>query len=129
MADDKTTESRPVEPINVTVIGTGDGSKLPPLLEAKTSGAHQPDFIVSVVPPIAAISIRFVNLFLTTFVGLVVASMTPAGGKLLYTSDFYHLAVTCASLAVPGAALGFFKDLVTVFGKLEQKFPLATGSV
>jgi hypothetical protein len=76
-----------------------------------------------------AIVIRFINTFLVQFVGLVVAGMTPAGGKLLYTGDFVHLVIVCASLSLPGAALGFFKDLVTVFGKLEGKYPLLTGSI
>lgn len=126
---DKTTESRTVEPVQVAVIGTGDGRRLASGTEAITDGAHEPNIVVTVVQPIAAITIRFVNVFLVQLVGLLIAGMTPAGAKLLYTTDFFHLLLTCASLAVPGAALGFFKDLVTVFGKLEQKYPLLTGNV
>lgn len=129
MIDDKTTVSRPVEPIQVAIVGTGDGSKLESGAEAVTPGSHEPNIVVTVVTPVFAILIRFINAYLTTFVGLVTAGMTPAGGKILYTADFYHLVLTCASLALAGPSLALFKDLVTVFGKLEQKFPLLTGSV
>ena len=129
MADEKTTESRTVEPIQVAVVGTGDGSKLPSGTEAVTQGAHDPNIIVNVVQPFVAIVVRFANLYGTVLIGLVTAGMTPVGGKLLYTSDFYHLVLTCGSLAFPAAALGLLKDLVTVFGKLEGKYPLITGSI
>lgn len=125
----KTTESRPVEPIKVAVVAAGDAIKLPNGVIAETNGAHEPNIVVTVVQPLLAIAIRFVNVFLVQFVGLLVAGMTPAGGKLLYTGDFAHLLLVCASLALPGAGLNFFKDLVTVFGRLEQKYPLLTGSV
>jgi hypothetical protein len=130
MTDDaKTTFSRPIEPVQVAVIGTGDGSKLADCTVAVTAGAHEPNIIVTVVGPLLAIVIRFVNVFLVQLVGLLIAGMTPAGAKLLYTGDFLHLVVVCSSLALPGAGLGFIKDLVTVFGRLESKYPLLTGSV
>ena len=128
-AADKTTLSRPVEPVQVAVIDTGDVKRLSSGAEAVTQGAHTPNLVVTVVGPARAIAIRFVNTFLAQFVGLIVAGMTPAGSKLLYTGDFVHLTVVCASLALPGAALSFFKDCLTIFGRLEQKFPLMTGSV
>lgn len=118
-----------IPPVTVTVIGTGDGAVPIPSGTVLQTPDHQPNVIYESIQPIVAIAVRFANLFLTTFVGLVVAAMTPVGGKLLYTSDFFHLVVVCASLALPGAAIGFFKDLVTIFGKLEQKYPLATGSI
>lgn len=126
---DKTTLSRPVEPVQVAVIGTGDGSKLATGMEAITPGAHEPNLIVRVVGPTRAITIRFANVFLIQFVGLLVAGMTGPGAKLLYTDDFIHFATLCASLSIPGASLGFAKDLVTIFGRLEHKYPLLTGSV
>lgn len=122
----KTTESRPVESLKVAVISTGDAAPLPSGTVATTSGAHMPDIIVSVVSPLAAILIRFGNLFLTTLVALMTAGgMT---GAIPFT-DFFHLLRSCAMLAISVAGLGFLKDLITVFGKLEQKFPLLTGSV
>ncbi len=126
MADDKTA---PIPPTEVTIIGTGTGGS--PLTTGTLAATpnHQPNLVVRVITPMVAITVRFINLFLTTLVGLLVAGMTPAGSHLLYTSDFVHLVATCAGLAVPGAGLGFLKDCVTVFGKLEAKFPLATGSV
>lgn len=122
--------TEPIPPMAVAIIGTGDGGtpKTPSGTIAVTPD-HQPNILVTVIPPLVAIVVRFVNLFLTTLVGLVMASMTPAGGKVLYTSDFLHLVILCASLALPGAAIGFAKDLITIFGKLEGRYPLATGSV
>lgn len=124
-ADDKTvTEIMP--PVSVTVVGTGDGL----VKGTKATTPHdQPNIVVNVVTPLVAIAVRFGYLFLTTLVGLLVAGMTPAGGKLLYTSDFYHLLLTCANLSLPVAGLGFLKDLVTVLGKLEGKYPLLSGGV
>jgi hypothetical protein len=129
--DQKMTESTPVEPVHVTVVGVGatDAKFLPSGTVATTPGSAQPDVIVNVVQPIVAVSVRFGNLFGTTLVGLLVAAMTPAGGKLLYTGDFLHMVATCANLSLPVAALGFFKDLVTLFGRLENKYPLLTGKV
>jgi hypothetical protein len=118
------TEMLPAVP--VTVIGTGDG-----LVSGTraTTPPDQPNILINAVQPIVAIAVRFINTFLTVLVGLVIAGMTPAGGKLLYSSDFFHLVLTCANLSLPAAGLGLIKDLVTVFGKLEGKYPLLTGSV
>lgn len=130
VVDPKMTESRQVEPVRVTVIGTGDGSRLEKGTVAVTDGEHQPNVVINdVISPALAIGIRAGNLFLQTLVGLLVAAMTPAGADLLYTSDFVHLLGTCASLSVPVTILGSLKDLITVFGRLEQKFPLLTGKV
>lgn len=129
MADEKITASRPVETLTVAVVGTGDASKLPSGTVAATPGLHEPDIVVSVVDPLVAILIRFANTFLTQLVGLLAAGMTPAGGRLLYTTDFFHMVLTCASLSLPGAGIGLMKDLITVFGRLEQRYPLLTGKV
>lgn len=126
---DKTVAPRPLAPIQVAVIGTGDGSKLPPVIVADTPDPHQPNVVVTMIRPARAIVIRFANAFLIQFSGLVLAGLTPAGGSLLYTGNFLHLVMTCASLSLPGAGAGLIKDLVTVFGKLEGKYPLLTGSI
>lgn len=120
----------PIPPLPVTIIGTGDGGVPPtPSGTVIITPDHQANLVLNVVTPIAAILVRFVNTFLTALVGLVTAGITPVGSHLLYTSDFFHLLLTCASLALPGAGLGLIKDCVTIFGKLEGKYPLATGSV
>lgn len=90
---------------------------------------HHPNLVVTFITPALAILVRFVNVFLVQFVGLLVAAMTPEGGSRLYASDFVHTVIVCASLALPGAGLGLAKDLVTIFGRLEGKYPLLTGSV
>jgi len=128
MADEeiKTTESRPVEPVNVAVIGTGDGSRLPSGTEAETPGPHQPNVIIKVVGPVLALTIRFINVFLPVFSGILTAALTT---DMIPASDFMDLAVKCASFSLAGTSVTFLKDLITIFGKLEQKYPLLTGSV
>lgn len=124
------TEMVNVQPIAVAIIGgTGDGGAPIPTGTVLTTPDHQPNVIVTVITPIMAIVVRFTTQFLTTLLGLVTAGMTPAGAKVIQAADFWHLVLTCASLSVVGAGVGLIKDLVTVFGRLEGKYPLLTGSV
>jgi hypothetical protein len=118
-----------IPPVEVTVIGSMKDVVPTTGTVATTPGPHQPNVIVTVITPLVAIFVRFSNTFFISLVGLLTAAMTPAGSHLLYTSDFYHLLITCANLSIPVSGLGLIKDLVTVFGKLEQKYPLATGSI
>lgn len=130
---EKMTVPQDLAPVPVTVIGTGSVVQGPdPIVsgtEATTPNPNQPNLLVTVISPLMAIAIRFGHAFLTSMVGLLVAGMTPAGGALLYTGDFAHLLVTCANLSLPIAGLGLIKDCVTIFGRLETRFPLSTGSV
>lgn len=121
-----------IPPIPVSIIAThNEETPGAPLKQGVTATTpdHQPNLVVNIVTPLMAVLVRFVNQFLTTLVGLVGAGMTPAGGKLLQATDFYHLVLTCAGLSIAGAGFGLIKDLVTVFGRLENKYPLLTGSI
>lgn len=102
-----------MEDIQVAIIGTGQGQivQTPP---------GQPNIETSFVGPVRAIAIRFVYLFLTVFVG---AFTSPILG--MPASDIKGYAL----IALSAALVGLGKDLITVFGKLETKYPLATGSV
>jgi hypothetical protein len=124
----KTAAPVALAPLQVSVIGL-TGPIPPGPVTIATPDPHQPNLVVTVIGPVLAIVIRFANTFLLQFSGLIAAGLTPVGGKLLYTSDFLHLALVCASLSLPGAGVGLIKDLVTVFGKLEGKYPLLTGSI
>ncbi len=126
MPDPEKTETTPIQPMTVTVIsGTGDGAPIPSGTVVPTPD-HQPNLIVNVVGPIAAILIRFINTFLTALLGILMGAMT---SNVIQASDFVHLVYKCAGLAVAGAGVGLLKDLITVFGKLEGKYPLLSGSV
>ena len=128
-ADDETTKvtlSRPVEPITVTMVGTGDGRAMPSGVEATTPGANQPNIVVNVVGPVMAISIRFVNTFLTSLLGILTGAMAT---DVIPASDFFELLWKCAGLSVAGAIVGLIKDCITIFSRLEQKNPLISGSV
>lgn len=122
----KTTLSRPVEPVTVGIIGTGDGSRLPDGMQIETPGSHQPNVLINVVTPVAAIAVRFINTFLTGLLGILTGAMAT---NVIEASDFLHLVYKCAGLAVAGAGMGFIKDCITIFGKLETKYPLQTGSI
>lgn len=123
---EKTTESRPVEPVQVAIVATGDKSRLSTGTEAETPGAHQPNIIVNVVGPLFAVSIRFANTFLTVLLGLVTGALA---SHVIPYHDFIDLVLKCAGLSVAGAGIGLIKDLITIFGKLEGKYPLATGNI
>lgn len=126
MSEEKVTASRPVEPVTVTVIGTGDGSRLPSRTEVETPGLHQPNLIVRVVGPTKAIAIRFAVSFLTSLLGILTGAMAT---DVIPSSDFMHLVYKCAGLSVAGAFVGLIKDLITIFSRLEQSNPLLTGNV
>lgn len=125
MTEDLTkTVTEQVHPVSVAIVGTGDG-RLPQQTVAVTPD-HQPNIIVTFIGPATAIAIRFANAFLVSLSGLVSAGMVT---NVIPASDFVHLVGKCAMLSVSIAGYGLIKDLVTVFGKLEGKYPLATGSV
>lgn len=128
--EQKTTESRELHPVPVTVIGTGSATAGPAPLTtgttAITAAEHQPNLLITVISPIAAILIRFINSYLTVLVGLVAAGMT---SDVIPYTDFLDLLLRCAGLSVAGAGLGLLKDIVTVFSGLERRYPLQTGAV
>lgn len=118
--DGKTTVSRPVTPAVVTMIGTGDGSKLPTGTIARTDGEHQPNVIINVVTPIAMILLRGTKAFMVSFVG-VVGVGGPTG--IIPAHSFWELAMKAASLSVGVGVLAGANALVEVLTKLDQKFP------
>lgn len=127
MADDqKVTESRPVAPLTIPIVAMGDASRLPRDVEIETPGAHQPNVKMRVVQPVVAIAIRFTNTFLTTLLGIVLGGMS---SNIIPFSDFQDLLLKSCGLALTGATVGMLKDLVTIFGRLEQKNPILTGNV
>lgn len=117
-------------PVPITMIGTGSGANI---MEGKTgvTPAGLPNIVItSVITPVMAIFIRFAHLYLVTLVGLVTAGMTPLGASVMIPyHDFWTLVIDCAALSVAGPALGALKDLITIFGRLEGKFPLLTGNI
>jgi hypothetical protein len=117
--------NEPVVPVTVVRRDPPPDARLPQGIIATTPD-HLPDVRVIFIQPIVAIFVRFINTYLTILVGLVTAGLT---SNIIPASDFLHLVVKCMSLSIAGAAVGTIKDLVTVFGKLEGKYPLLTGSV
>lgn len=126
---EKMTEARPVSQIPTTVIDIGDAKHLETGVIAQTPGASQPNLAVQVIQPAVAIGVRFASIYLTIFLGLVTAALTPQGQNAIPWHDFSQLLLTCATLSLSGAVLDLVKNLVTIFGRLEGKYPLLTGSV
>lgn len=130
MTDDK---HMSMEPVTISIVGTGTGSgggvaPTPDGTIAKTPNG-QPNLVVQVIGPVRAIMVRFVHLYLVTLSGLIAASFTPGGNAVLGAGDFQDMVWRCASLAIAAPGVGLIKDLITVFGRLEGKYPLATGSI
>lgn len=115
-----------LQAVPVTIIGTMADTVPKTGTIATTPGAQQPNLVVTVITPLAAILIRFANSYLTMLVGLVTAGMA---SDIIPATDFVHLVGACAKLSLAGAGLGLLKDCVTIFGRLEQRFPLSSGSV
>ncbi len=123
---DKTTVE-PIQPVVVTVVGTGDGVGSPLTTgTTATTPDHQPNLVIQVVTPLVAILVRFANAYATMLLGLLTVGVTT---NALPASDFLHLLAKCASLSLAGPSVALGKDLITILGGLEKKFPIATGSV
>lgn len=134
MADDKVTASRTMDPVQVTIIGTGDGGKIPVGTEAVTHDMHMPNVVIrAVIPPLVAVTVRCAYLFMFTLTGFLTIKMVPASSNEVLTAiqaaDFYHLVLAGASVSASAATFGLIKDLTTILSGLAAKFPLATGSV
>lgn len=122
MSDDKAvTEMLP--PVSVTVVGTGDG-----LVKGTkaTTPPDQPNIVLNVVRPAVAIGVRFLHNYVTAIVTLLAAGMTT---DAIPAADFVQMVMKCAGLAIGGPVLMLLKDMVTIFGKLEEKYPMWTGGV
>ncbi len=122
----------PKAPITISIIGTGtgDGGGVAPTPNGTlaTTPGHQPNLIVQVIGPIVAVLVRAVVLFLTTFsAALSVAGI--GGDKILPVNDLHHAVMLAVYLGGTAAGLGTIKNLITIFGRLEGKFPLLTGSI
>jgi len=116
------------DPISTVVIkGTGPGgtTPIPDGLLVKTPD-HHPNIAVTVISPFAALAIRFANAYITTLVGLLSVGMTT---NIIPAADFLDLLWKCAGASLAGPAVSLLKDLITVLGRLENKYPLITGNV
>lgn len=125
MADDPQTT---ITPLVVTMVGTGTGDGGAPIPTGTTAVTpdHQPNLIVQVISPLVAVLVRFANAYVTTLVGLVTVGLTT---DALPAADFGALVWRCASLSLAGPAVSGAKDIITILGGLEKKFPLLTGNV
>ena len=116
------------EPTTIAMIspyasGTGDGGLQPQVIETP---AGQPNLVIRPISAFVAVGIRFVNVFLTVMLGILTGAMA---SDVIPAPDFLALVWKCAGLSLAGAGIGLIKDLVTIFSRLESKYPLLTGSI
>lgn len=114
------------EDVKVVVAGVGElqpGTRV----EAVTPG-QQPNIAVQVIGPAVAILVRFLHVFGMTWLALM-ATGGATGQEILPWNDVAQLATKCAYAASITAGFGAAKDLVTLLGRLEQRFPFLTGQV
>lgn len=118
----------PVAVVGTSLAGTGDGglAPSPARLEAETPEGS-PDLLVRVVSPLMAIAVRYINTFLVSFTGLLGAQSV--GVKIFTATELHDVMAAAAWASIWVANMGLLKNLVTIFGKLEGKYPLATGSI
>lgn len=121
-----------MEDVKVVVASSGQSSSGEGLepgtrMEAQTPlGA--PNLAVHVIGPVVAIAVRNGHLFFITLVALMTTGgMT--GQDIVEWGSFAELLQKCAIASSITAAFGIIKDVATLFGKLEQRFPFLTGNV
>lgn len=119
MSDDKR------DPVTISIVGTGtgDGGGVAPTPSGTVATVEgtQPNLIINVITPVMAILVRFAKTFLVTFVGMLGAD----GINLVDVGGLGPMVLVSLSASV--VDLG--KNLITVFGRLEGKFPISTGSI
>src|SRR5688572_18266088 len=115
--------------VKVVVASSGSPSGLQPgtQAEAVTPGS-QPNVIVQVIGPVTAVAVRFAHLFGLTWLALMTTGGV-TGQDILPWLDLQELATKSAYAAAITAGIGGAKDVVTLLGKLEQRFPFLSGSV
>lgn len=115
-----------ITPVTISIVGTGNskGGGVAPTPDGTIAQtpAGQPNLLIKTIGPVRAIAVRFGHLYFKSFAAAVVLAM--GGG-----TDILGAIALCwlPALSVPG--VGLLWDIVTVFGRLEGRYPLATGSI
>jgi hypothetical protein len=126
--DPKTTESRPVDTVQVTVIGTKDASKMESGVVAVTPGLHEPNLVVKVISPVVAVGVRFGYDWCQAFLGSAIVTKILAGEAVPIVPAVSVIRVAALGATVI-AVIGLLKNAMTIFSGLEKKFPLESGNV
>ena len=112
------------ETVPVTVIDNGAAKQLE--AGVVVTDGEQPNIVVKIVSPLMAIAVRFAHTLGTLMIGIISAGMV---SDVLPVDQFSDLFWMSLKLSVSGAAVGAIKDVITILGKLEGKYPLLTGGV
>lgn len=128
MPDEKMSPPARMEPITVTVIGTGPGTLATGTVGKTPIG--QSNMIAVVVTPIVALAARFAHAYGAALLGLMtgIPMLAKMGDTpLVPFSDFWDLLVKSSTLALAGPLLELLRDIVAIFGRLKDKYPLLSG--
>ena len=93
-----------------------------------TTPGTQPNLLINVITPVMAITVRFVRMYLTTFLGLM-TFYGVGGDKIFGVPDMVSMIKLAAWASLSTSGLDLIKNVITVFGRLEGKYPLSTGSI
>lgn len=128
----KRRESDSIKVAIISGTGTGDGNTAQ--LHGKiiqTPGSAK-NIVPIIVTPIIAILVRFGHAYLSAVVALM--GGIPLADKIgdvpiVPFHDFTDLFVKSLTLAAAGPSLELLRDVVTIFSRLKEKYPLLTGNV
>lgn len=125
-------------PVTISIVGTGhsEGGGVAPTPSGTiaTTPGTQPNLIINVITPLRAIFVRFVNVFLVAFLGVlggdqaadIVGAVTSTEIDLFGSTSLVKMAFWSALSA---ATMATIKNFATIFGRLEGKYPLSSGSI
>lgn len=124
---DKVTESAPLAPVSVTMIGTGDVSGGPSPLAtgvvATTPMANQPNIRLVIITPIVIIAVRAFRVFLQT----LLATLTAAATGVMPAGDFFALLMACASISVGASVFCIIQNVIELLARFDQSHPTLAG--
>jgi len=123
--------------VTVSIVGTGHevGGGVAPVPNGTilSTPGIQPDIKMNVVTPLLAGAVRFIHEFLQAFLGVLTAAGigvgTGAAGAVGIAPDMATVVWGAAATAGITAGLGAIRNLITIFGRLEGKYPLLTGGI
>jgi hypothetical protein len=116
--------------LKVTMIGTGDGTTSPEHGTVATTPGRAPNLVVIVVRPVVAVLVRFAHAYVAGLVALLAAIPATQGtGVAVPFTDFLDLLAKSSTLALAGPCLEALRDVVTLFSRLKDKYPLMSGNV
>lgn len=113
-----TDESSPTPPTTVAI-----SDRAYPIGQSLNTPYGQPDVLVTVITPVAAILIRVGKTYVQSLIGFLAASGLGAAPSVLPSGDFLHLLAKCAGLAVAPAVMSLLMNVSILLTALGDHYP------